>query len=249
MRSHWISISVLIIVILFTGCAKTPDLQIHAGLDACHSCNMSIDKVNHAAGMIVADEFLTYDSPMCLLRHIESLPPSFVIRDTDIYLGNYNTSELVRADSVVMVLTTHVPTPMNGRVVCFSAETDAQSFSEYPDEIVTDWTGFQTLRGKPDVIVEASLTDRGFEPDVIEVNKGELLLLRVRPEGNVGDPTFSVRGYDEFDPVNLDTEAEYTDMRLLLTKPGAGFPIVDESGKSYGMIRVLGAHTDEEAEL
>ena len=210
---------------------------------------MNIDQVNHASGMVVGGEFLTYDSPKCMLRHIESLPKSFVIRDSDIYLADYNTSALVSADSLVMVLTNHVPTVMNGQVVCFSSTDAADSFSAYDDEVVTDWIGFQTLRGNPDLIVEASLSPVGMQPDLIEAEKGNLLLLRLAYEPELAGKVLSVRGYSNMAALTLPDADEMVEIRLLLTLPGAGFPIVDETGFSYGMIRVAGAHTDEEGQL
>ncbi|GBE30577.1 nosL [bacterium BMS3Bbin04] len=249
MNFYRMSLIILSAFLLMFGCAKEAKIEITSGLDACHTCNMNINTLNQAAGMVVGQDFLTYDSPKCLLRDIESLPDSFTLRNSDIYMADYESSELISAESIVMVLTDHVPTVMNGRVVCFSSAEKAAAFVKHDDEIITDWVGFQTLRGTPDLTVEVTLSHYELVPNLIEANKGDLLVVRVHSTSTQQGLQLSVRGYEEVEPVELTADNEYTDIRLLLTKPGAGFPIVDQSGHSYGMIRVAGAHTEEEAQL
>ena len=43
------------------------------GIDACRECNMVIDRVNEACGYVGEGEFVTFDSPMCLLRNLDAM--------------------------------------------------------------------------------------------------------------------------------------------------------------------------------
>ena len=64
----------MLTVCTLTGCSGEVEPEILAGVDACRECNMIIDQANQACGYVRAREVITFDSPGCLLRYVESLP-------------------------------------------------------------------------------------------------------------------------------------------------------------------------------
>ena len=138
---------------------------------------------------------------------------------------------------------------MNSRVICFRDKNEAIKIKEHDDEILTDWNGFIQRRGVPDKVFNFELSGSGLQPDKIIVNKGELIILKIKSEGMSDNVTLFVKGYPEVDAVTVPSDGTDATMRILALRPGAGFPIMDKTdNKPVGMIRVEGAHTtDEEA--
>jgi len=65
-----------------------------------------------------------------------------------------------------------------------------------------------------------------------------------------GERVLAIKGYPELEPVEVPPGAEPVSFRLLASRPGAGFPIVDTgTDEVLGVLVVRGPHTaDEEAE-
>jgi hypothetical protein len=230
-------------------CAGEVTPEIMAGVDACNQCNMVIDQVNQACGYVAEGEFVTFDSPVCLLRGLESRRHDGRTFPDAVYVADYGDASFHPADQATFLFTDHVPTVMNGRVLCFASHEGAESQREYPDEVITDWKGFRTARGEPDAVLEIVIGVAGMSPEVVDVAKGDLVLLRARTDGLDEDLALSVTGYPEVEVFTLPVTGEGVEVRLLATRPGAGFPIIDaSSGEPLGRLRVSGAHTlDEEA--
>jgi hypothetical protein len=234
-------------VYLLAGCAGEPDIEILPGLDECHECHMTIDQPNQASGYVLTREFVTFDSPGCLLRSIESLPKSERPQLADIYFADYRDGTLHSAETAAFLLTTHIPTVMGSGALTFAGRDAAEDTREHGDEVVTDWVGYRTMRGTPDVVLDVQLGPDGLVPEIIEVNKDDLVQLNVVGRGLPNDLSFTVRGYPEAGEVVVHVGGT-VEFRLLASRPGTGFPVVAQDGRSLGMMRVAGAHTaDEEA--
>jgi hypothetical protein len=246
-RIRFLLMPAVLLVIFGCGREKTP--QITAGIDACALCNMTIDKLNQACGFYQSGEFVVFDSPGCLIRKIEAMKRESGRLPSRIYFADFNTARLIPSDSTTFLLTDHLPTVMNAGVLCFSDHSAAKAMRKFPDEVVTDWAGFWTRRANPDRTVEVSVADGGFIPDVVLVNKGELVEWIVRGRELTGDLTFRLEGYDEIGEITVPETGDPVHFRMLAVRPGAGFPFVcTDSGKPLGMVKVAGAHTaDEEA--
>lgn len=231
------------------GCSGEVTPKVVAGVDACSECGMVIDQVNQACGYVVKGEFVTFDSPVCLLRGFESSRHEARPLPDVIYFSDYHDASFHSVDQVAFLLTDHVPTVMGGRVVCFASHEAAGSMREHPGEIVTDWVGFRTARGEPDAVLEIAFGAYGMAPEVVDAAKGDLLVLRARVDGLDRDLAVAVKGYPEVATVTLPASGDTVEIRLLATRPGAGFPITDvDSDEALGRLRVSGAHTtDEEA--
>jgi hypothetical protein len=243
------AIALLASSILLAGCSGEVRPSISVGLDACAQCNMVIDTTNQACGYVHDGHFVTFDSPSCLLRSYDGLRHQGSPPPTEIYFADYGSGEFVSAESVVILLTEHIPTVMDSGALCFSSTNGAEATRSAADEVITDWLGFRRLLGQPDAVVEAQITVDGMSPELVEVNKGDLVLFRIGG-GQLHDPLpISIRGYPEVGEIVITPSEEPTELRFFATQPGVGFPVVDGDGKTLGMIRVTGAHTADEESM
>ncbi len=241
------ALSPLALLLTLTGCVREPKIEVMAGVDVCSECHMVIDQVNQAAGFLRGNEFVTFDSPGCLLRYLESMPKDERPQPADIYLADYRTGFFQSADLSAFLLTSHIPTVMNARVVVFSDADGAMNAREHADEVVTDWIGYRTERGTPDTVLEVVFGPRGMEPEIVEAAKDDLVQLRLVGRGLDSDLTLSIRGYPEAGAITIPASGDTIEVRFLALKPGAGFPIGVPEGDPMGMLRVTGPHTADEA--
>ena len=236
----------LILLSALSGCVREPKIEVIAGLDVCAECNMVIDQVNQAAGFVSGNDFITFDSPACLLRYLESMPKGERPQPADIYFADYRDGFFHNAAQARFLLTSHIPTVMNGGVVVFSDVEAAMGFREHPDEVVTDWLGYRTERGTPDLVLDVVFGPSGMEPEMVEADKDDLVVLRVVGSGLAEDLEFSIRGYPEAGSLTVPASGEAVEVRFLASKPGAGFPIGAVGSDPMGVLRVTGAHTADE---
>lgn len=238
--------------LLLTGCSREVVPSVMAGVDACAYCHMVIEQVNQASGYVRDRGFVTFDSPACLLARFEELRKAGEPLPKAIFFADYSDGHFHRADTTTFLLTSHLPTVMEGEVLSFGNRADAERLREHDDEILTDWIGYRTARGEPDREVFVSLGPDGLSPDRIEVDKGELIAWTVTPTDTSGERALSIKikGYPELEAVRVGAGAEPSLFRLLASRPGAGFPIVEAATEEVlGVVVVRGAHTaDEEAE-
>jgi hypothetical protein len=228
------------------GCATEPKIEVVEGLDVCRECNMVIDQVNQAAGFVRQSEFITFDSPGCLLRFFESLPKEERPEDADIYFADYRDGFFQSAQQATFLLTSHIPTVMNARVVVFSDAEGAMGARQHDDEVVTDWHGYRVERGAPDAVLDVVFGPEGMEPEILAVEKDDLVELRVSGRGLTGDLTVSIRGYPEAGAMTVPASGDTVEIRFLALKPGAGFPIGSPETEPFGLLKVAGAHTADE---
>jgi hypothetical protein len=240
----------LVAMLLLAGCAGEVEPNIVAGVDSCSNCNMVIDQTNQAAGYLLGGEFETFDSPACLLQGYEALRKQGESLPETILFADYRDGALHPAEATSFLMTDHVPTVMNGRVICFGDGAAAVAARSHDDEIVTDWAGYRTARGEPDREVEVSFAGGVMSPEVVTADKGEIVEWRATGIGLTEDMTIMVKGYPELGEVVVPASGEEVVFRLMASRPGAGFPVVESGsdGEPLGMMKVAGAHTtDEEA--
>jgi len=195
-------------------------------------------------------EFVTFDSPGCLLARYDELRQAGEPLPEDVFFADYQRSFFHPAAAVTFLLSSHRATVMESGALAFGSEAEAEQAREYDDEVVTDWTGYRTARGTPDRKVEVSVGPDGMTPDRVEVDKGEVVAWTARSTAEGGERVLAIKGYPELEPVEVPPGAEPVSFRLLASRPGAGFPIVDTgTDEVLGVLVVRGPHTaDEEAE-
>jgi hypothetical protein len=232
---------------LLAGCAGEVEPEIVAGVDACRQCSMVIDRPHEACGFVHGGEFVTFDSPVCLLQRHEALRRESGEPPERVWFADYRDGTLHPAEAMTFLLTDHLPTTMEGGVLAFAEREAALAASGQPDEILTDWEGFRLLRGDPDRMLEVRIGGEGMVPEVVEATKGEIVLWRARGADLESDLVVSIGGYPEIGDVTLPASGEEVSFRMRALRPGDGFPIVRvEDGEPLGRLRVHGAHTAEE---
>jgi hypothetical protein len=236
----------VLLISALVGCVREPEIEILAGVDVCAECNMLIDQVNQAAGFVSGNDFITFDSPKCLLRYLESMPKGDRPQPAEIYFADYRDGFFHSAERATFLLTSHIPTVMNGQVVVFSDAEAAMDSREHPDEVVTDWIGYRTERGTPDRVLDVVFGPSGMEPETVEADKDDLVVLRFAGQGLAEDVQISIRGYPEAGAFVIPASGEAVEVRFLASKPGAGFPIGVSGSDPLGILKVTGAHTADE---
>ena len=167
-----------------------------------------------------------------------------------IYFGDYLGSGLHPADSTAFQLTRHIPSVMGWGIIGFAGREAAIEHKSREDERVVDWIGLRTQRGTVDRKVSIALTSAGMVPYVVELEKGELVECAIEGRDLDRDVTIRLRGYEEVGDIRIPQSGETVLVRILATKPGAGFPFVDTgSGDVLGQVRVTGSHTREEEDM
>jgi len=234
--------------VLVAGCGGEPKPEIMAGIDGCASCGMVIDRVNEAAGWIDGGDFVPFCSPGCLLAEHDALRKSGQAPPGAVFLADYRDGTFSPAVETTFLLTDHVPTVMNARVICFKSVVAADDMRQHDDEVVTDWTGYRVLRSEPDTVIETVFGPGGMDPEVVMANKGDIVLWRASGEALEEDLIWTIKGYPEIEPATVAASGGDMELRFMATRPGAGFPIENISGgEPLGMLRVSGAHTADEA--
>jgi hypothetical protein len=239
---------IITLPVIMVGCGGEPVPAVTVGVDGCASCGMLIDRVNQAAGWIDHGEFVPFCSPGCLLNEHDARRKSASPPPQTALFADYNSEEFSSAAETAFLLTDHLPTVMNGRVICFGSLAAAEGMRQHDDEVVTDWTGYRVQRGEPDAVLETVFGPEGMEPDIVEVNKGDIVLWRSSGQELIEDLDWTIRGYPEVVPPVVAPSGETVELRFMATRPGAGFPIERRSGGGpLGMLKVSGAHTMDEA--
>jgi hypothetical protein len=239
-----------LICALTVGCGSDGQPEIAQGIDGCSSCGMVIDKVNQAAGYYVGKDFKPFCSPGCLLRSFENKRKQGGTVPERIYFADYLGSGLHSSDSAVFLITKHVPSVMGWGIVGFTDRDAANEHRKHEDESVLDWTGLRTQKGEPDRTISLVFAPDGISPEVVELNKGELVEWEIKGNGLDRDVSVQLRGYEEIGEIVVPASGEIIKVRLLATKPGSGFPFVlSGSEKVLGQVRIVGAHTAEEEDV
>ena len=102
-------------------CAGWITPEVVAGVDSCANCNMVIDEVNQAAGWIQGREFVTFDSPGCLLARYEVLRKGGEPLPEALYFADYQDGSFHSAATATFLLTSHRPTVMGSGALTFSS--------------------------------------------------------------------------------------------------------------------------------
>jgi hypothetical protein len=241
--------SFILIAIALIGCSGEVKPGIVVGLDVCAECNMVIDRPGQAAGFVDAGEFVTFDSPLCLLRHYEARHHNGHALPSELYFADHGDASLHPVEDVTFVLTDHVPTVMESGALSFARRETAEAAILHDDERITDWDGYRLAHGTPDRVIQVRFDAAGQAPELVESSKGELLLWMATSSGFERDLVISIKGYPEIGEITIPASGEPVVFRMKADRPGMGFPVMEAGTDTpLGMLRVNGSHTaDEEA--
>lgn len=232
------------------GCKPQGLPEIKAGVDACDGCNMVIDKVNQACGYFADDGFIVFDAPGCMILRLDEYRAAGERMPARLYFADYQTARLLPRDSTVFLLTAHLPTVMGSGVLCFADRNAAQALRAHEDEITTNWSGCFARKAEANRQLDLVITADAARPEIVELQKGDVAAFHVTGEGLSGDVAVRIKGYEEIAPVIVSAAGDAAMFRLYADKPGAGFPLERiADGKTLGMIKVEGAHTEDEEEM
>ncbi len=249
-RATLLSTALVGVYALFAfGCGNQQNAEVVAGLDACVECQMVIDQPRQAAGYFVGGSFVTFDSPICLLRSYESLAQRGEKLPTSIHFAVDDSGQMQTAETTTFLLTQHRPTLMDAGVLAFSDPAAAEATRIADGELLVDWQGFRNARARPDRVIELRFGPEGMVPEVVSAARGELVEWSVRSSGLASDLALSIGGYPELAPILVPASGDEIVFRMRAVRPGAGFPIVATGvDEPFGMLKVIGPHTaDEEA--
>ncbi|MFC2150788.1 nitrous oxide reductase accessory protein NosL [Calditrichota bacterium] len=239
---------IILLAIFLCSCAGEKAPSIAGGVDACQLCNMVIDQQNQSCGYFKADEFLTFDSPQCLLNYYnvkERLGPDAINRA---YFADYLSSQLHPVDSVYFMLTVNIPTVMNSKCLSFNSKETALNFRRDPTDLILSWREYWIEKSKVQKSIELRITDSTIIPDIVSLDKGDLVDLIFHNEKIDENVSLIIQGYENLGLIKLSSSIEEFRLRFYAEKPGAGFPIMNtNTSKVIGAIKVTGAHTDDEA--
>jgi hypothetical protein len=242
----------LLMVLAFhlPGCGGSDEPEIQAGVDVCKNCNMVISQTNQAAATVQDGDFHTFCNPLCLLKDLAKHGSRPGTDRARFLFADFETGSLMGADTTYFLLTENLTTVMRSGVLCFGSEAQALSYQRAAQEVVTDWRGFWVKRGTPHKTIQVILEKSGLSPEVIVVDKNDIVELILTNDNPTRGYTFTIKGYEEVGVISLPDGTEKVRVRFLANKPGIGFPIINHENKSsVGMLRVLGAHTADEETL
>ena len=211
---------------------------------------MVIDKASEACGYYVEKDFSTFCSAGCLLQSFEDRRKHEQPPPDRIYFADYLGTGLQPSDSVTFLVTGHIRTVMEWGVISFADPGAARGHRQHDDEVIVDWVGLRTVRGRPDRNLALVFTPDGAVPEVVELKKGELIEWELVGSHLDDDLVVQLRGYEEMGEIVIPSSGDTVRVRMLALKPGAGFPFVRSgSGEVFGRVRVIGPHTPGEEKM
>lgn len=239
----------LLASLLVVACESSPQPGVAVGVDGCDGCGMVIESSAQACLYSVDREVHTFCSPGCLLQEYEKRRRQAQPPPDEIWFADYHSGKLYPAQDVTFLLSAHVPTVMDWGIVGFGSQQGATSYRRHQDELLVDWFDLRRLRGAVDRTLELMVTPTGIVPEVVQVSKDELVEWLLRAQDLAEDLELSIRGYEELGKIRIGAAGQPVRVRMLATKPGEGFPIVEvRKGTVMGQVRVTGSHTADEEE-
>lgn len=143
-------IFVLSLTLLLSGCSTQVDTSpqpIDSSLDICPTCNMSIVDMRFAGEIVTQEGHVEkFDDIGCLALHLKKNSQEPAIKESMIYIKDYNTMEWIKASEATYIKA-HINTPMNFGIVGFGSPEAAESFrKEHEDAALMNWQEVLTAK-------------------------------------------------------------------------------------------------------
>jgi hypothetical protein len=211
---------------------------------------MVITQLDQACGFVQDETFHPFDSPVCLIKTLDSNKKAGKGLPVSVYFSDYLTSRLLAADSVSFLMTRGIATVMNSGVLCFADKDSARSYQKSLQDRVVGWTEYQALQRNPDKVLDITLSPTGLQPETTVLNKNEIVEWRFRGENLTSDVILRLQGYEELGDIPVAASGDVYTLRMFADKPGVGFAFLSGDRQTpVGMVKVMGGHTIEEEEM
>lgn len=136
-------IELMLCALLLCACGTPPLTPVDlAPEDMCAHCKMAISERRFAAELVGADgEAFKFDELGCLLNYVKAHQPTSVTW----FVMDYDTREWLRAEQSHFVKAVQYHTPMNGGIVAFKTQAQAEAAVAQMGGQATDFSGLLKL--------------------------------------------------------------------------------------------------------
>ncbi len=243
---------VLAILLAAASCGKSGEpvpVPIYPGEDVCETCRMLITDQKFAAETVMKHgRVKKFDDAICMIRYFDLAKTLGTASREDVrayFVKDYDSKEWLDATKAHFVKA-DVVTVMGYGLLAFANQDRAQRFSqEHKGKLLSFDDVWETFK-QPNAEREATIDNGTLIPDVISVNFGDLVEMRL----NVADDKeyrIAIMGYKEDGVFPTASKGHPAFLRLNAVRPGTDFDIIDrDTNRVLGRFRVEGAHFGEE---
>ncbi len=253
MRQRAKNIVVLLsLALAVAACGRGGDpvpVEIYPEEDVCQTCRMLITDQRFAAECVMKKgRAKKFDDPICMIRYFDMAKTLGIAKREDVrayFVKDYDTKEWLDATKAHFVKA-DVVTVMGYGVVSFKKKQRALQFAdEYKGTLLT-FSDMWDLYRRPNAEREVTLRKGVMNPDVVSVNYGDLVEIRLNVEDDK-EYRVAIRGYDKEGVFPMASKGHPAFLRLNAVRPGSGFAFIDSTNNEVlGRFRVEGAHFLEE---
>ena len=224
-------------------------VEIYPEEDVCQTCRMLITDQRFAAECVMKKgRAKKFDDPICLIRYFDMAKTLGLAKREDVaayYVKDYDTKEWLDATKAYFVKA-NVVTVMGYGVVSFKSKEKADQFTAEYKGTLLKFEDLWELYRRPNSEREVTVKDGVMTPDVVSVNFGDLVEIRLNVEDDK-EYTVAIKGYDNHGVFPAASKGHPGFLRLNAVRPGTGFAFIDmKTNEVLGSFRVQGAHFPEE---
>ena len=230
------------------GGEATP-VEIYPEEDVCQTCRMLITDQRFAAECVMKKgRAKKFDDPICMVRYFDMAKTLRIAKRDDVrgyFVKDYDDKRWVDAKTANFVKA-DVVTVMGYGLVSFRDKDRAEQFAREYNGTLVGFEDLWELYRRPNAEREVTLQNGVMKPDVVSVNFGDLVEIRLNVEGDE-QYRIAIRGYDNDGVFPAASKGHPSFLRFNAARPGSGFVFVNiKNNKILGRFLVHGAHFPEE---
>jgi len=129
--------ALVLISLIIAGCSEEKPPEIQFGMDKCDMCGMIISEKRYAGFYYSTSEkrWKKFDDVGCLAMEAKKEKD---VKEGTVYVFDYETEELIKAEEAYYVLSQNIWTPMNTGVLAFKSKEMAEKVaSEKGGKVMT----------------------------------------------------------------------------------------------------------------
>ena len=127
----------IVLFVIVAGCSEEKPPEIQLGTDKCDMCGMIISEKRYAGVYYSTSEKIwkKFDDIGCLIMEMRKKGDA---KSGSVYVFDYESEELIKADKAYYVVSKDVWTPMNTGIVAFKSKEKAEKFAgEHEGRVVS----------------------------------------------------------------------------------------------------------------